>query len=241
MEARQKAAGVESSCRRPAGEQRCPAQLGAAIPCVTGEPLPAAEEFTALGCSIGEGLGRDQLKHGTRCMEERGRNVTLTVLPSLPPHPSISQEILPPPVPRPTPYLDVELLFEAAILGELAEGLEPHHLWKFTADRPWRQRCGMEAGLDAPRRWDFSGGGPWMQGKSKLYAPTWRSQPWAVTAPNSRHHIPFPSNPLRVSLCPSALFHTVIFPMTETQTSCFQDLVLLLLVLVGFKKEKKGK
>lgn len=86
--------------------------------------------------SIGKGLVRDQPKHGTRCMQERGRNVTLTLLSSLPPHPSISQEILPPPMPHPTPYLDEELLFEAAILGELAEGLELHHLWKFTADWP---------------------------------------------------------------------------------------------------------
>lgn len=70
------------------------AQLGAAVPCVTGEPLPSAEELTVLDGSIGKGLVRDQPKHGTRCMQERGRNVPLTMLSSLPPHPSISQEIL---------------------------------------------------------------------------------------------------------------------------------------------------
>lgn len=128
--------GVESSYRRPAGGQGCPAQLGAAIPCVMGEPLSGAEELVVLGGSIGKGFARAQLKHGTRCVEERGRNTTLTVLSSLLPHPSISQEMLPPPIPHPTPYLDEELLFEAAILGKLAEGLELHRLWKFRADWP---------------------------------------------------------------------------------------------------------
>lgn len=64
--------GQAESCR--GGEQLqessrgagVPSTAGAAIPCVTEEPLPAAEELAVLGGSIGKGFGRDQLKHGTR-------------------------------------------------------------------------------------------------------------------------------------------------------------------------------
>lgn len=62
-----------------------------------------------------------------------------TVLPSLPPHRLHLPKILPPlPVPNPAPHLGVELAFEAAVLGELAEGLKPRCLWEVRADWPWR-------------------------------------------------------------------------------------------------------
>lgn len=69
------------------------------------------------------------------CRREGEMCLSLCYLPSLLtlPFPKRYSSL---PVLHPTPHLDEELLFEAAILGELAEGLELHHLWKFTADWP---------------------------------------------------------------------------------------------------------
>lgn len=133
LEAGQKGAGVQSSRRSPAGE---PSTARAAVPGVAGEALPSGEGCTGLEGSVGEGLARDSLAHGTRCVKGRGGNTTLSGLSPLPPRPPISQEMLPPAVPQSAPHLDEELLFEAAVLGKLAEGLELRHLWKLRADWP---------------------------------------------------------------------------------------------------------
>lgn len=94
-------------------------------------------------------FGGDNLRHGILWMEERGRNTRSTALSSLPPHPFHLPRDIPAPIPNPAPHLGIELAFEAAVLGELAEGLKPGRLREVRADRPWRGvrgRCGMGTG-----------------------------------------------------------------------------------------------
>lgn len=90
---------------------------------------------------------RDSLSGGER---EKHKSCCV-IFPSSSPLPSPKRYIPPPPapIPNPAPHLGVELAFEAAVLGELAEGLKPGRLREVRADRPWRGvrgRCGTGAG-----------------------------------------------------------------------------------------------
>lgn len=175
--------------------------------------------------------------------------VPLCYLP-FPLTPSTSQVLLSPlPGPNPAPHLGVELALEAAVLGELAEGLEPWRLREVRANWPWRgvrERGVVGAGCRfrhlppwpgcnkswGPLGWLFSEQLV-VEGKVKAVCP--QVEITALCCCSSRSQV------LHVlSLQTTQGFSLSFCPFSETQTSCFQDLIrTLLLVLEEFKKIKK--